>query len=285
MSGPVTSPSPNERTFLVVAATSDTGPGVRGVKSAARAVELLELLATRQNRPARLRELSDALGAPRSSVYALIKTLEEQGWVRSDPSGSLYSIGIRALLAGTTYLDTDPYLRIAQPHINELGVQLDETIHFGRLDRTDIVYLATKESTRYLRPFSRVGRRLPAYSTSLGKALLAERLDGDFEAHIPRPLTALTPNTLTSEKKLVADLQATRERGYARDNEENYEGVVCFGLALRYHQTPIDAISCSIPLRNLTDDRQVELIDGLERTRLAIEQMAPAEEIASAAWA
>lgn len=244
--------------------------GVRAVKSAARTLELLELLAARQNRPARLRELSDALGAPRSSVYALIKTLEEHGWVRSDSSSSMYSIGIRALLAGTTYLDTDPFLRIAQPHINELGVELDETIHFGRLERTDIVYLATKESSQYLRPFSRVGRRLPAYSTSMGKAILAERLDDKLDEHVPRRLTPITPNTITTHEDLLEDLKLTRARGYAFDNEENYSGVVCFGVALRYHRYPRDAISCSVPLRQLTDERRAVVIDGLERARIEI---------------
>src|SRR5690606_28089846 len=172
---------------------ADTGRqsnGVRDVKSAARAVELLELLASRQNRPARLRELSEALEAPRSSVYALIRTLTNLGWVRTDPSGSQSSLGIRALLARPTYLDPDPSLRIVHPHINALSAELDETIHFGRIDRCDIVYLATKESSQYLRPFSRVGRRLPAFSTSMGKSLLADRLDGDVMAHVPAELTA-----------------------------------------------------------------------------------------------
>src|SRR3954447_3055069 len=135
-------------------------------------------MAARGNEPARLRELSDALGAPRSSIYALLRTLVERGWVRTDVTGTWYSIGIQALLAGTTYLDFDPFLRIVQPHINELSVQLDETIHYGRLQRTEIVYLATHESSQYLRPFSRVGRTLPAFSTAMGKALLAERLPG-----------------------------------------------------------------------------------------------------------
>ncbi|MER6949674.1 IclR family transcriptional regulator [Nonomuraea sp. NPDC000554] len=249
--------------------------GVRGVKSAARTVELLELLASRQNRPARLRELSEALGAPRSSIYALIRTLVEHGWVRTDATGTLYSIGIRALLAGTTYLDTDPYLRIVQPHINDLGALLDETIHFGRLDRGDIVYLATKESSQYLRPFSRVGRRLPAFSTAMGKSLLAERLGTGVEVPIPEQLTPLTPNTLVDRDALVRDLELTRRRGYAIDNEENYAGVTCFGFALRYTGPPTDAISCSVPISRLTDDRTREIVEAMERTRLAIERMAP----------
>jgi DNA-binding IclR family transcriptional regulator len=251
--------------------------GVREVKSAARAVELLELLAARQNRPARLRELSDALGAPRSSVYALIRTLLERGWVRADPSGTQYSIGIRALLAGTTYLDTDPYLRIVQPHIGDLSTQLDETIHFGRLDRGDIVYLATKESTRYLRPFSRVGRRLPAFSTAMGKSLLAERLDSGIGAHVPREPSPLTPGTIVDHSALVANLQRTLERGYAIDDQENTAGVMCFGFALRYSRPATDAISCSIPVSTLSEARRAEIVEAMEHTRLAIERMAPVD--------
>jgi DNA-binding IclR family transcriptional regulator len=251
--------------------------GVRGVKSAARTVELLELLASRQNRPARLRELSDALGAPRSSIYALIRTLVEHGWVRADPTGTLYSIGIRALLAGTTYLDTDPYLRIVQPHINDLSLRLDETIHFGRLDRGDIVYLATKESSQYLRPFSRVGRRLPAYSTAMGKSLLAERIELGIDPHVPRQLTPLTPNTLIDHEALIRDLKLSRARGYAIDDEENYAGVTCYGFALRYSSPATDAISCSVPIVNLDESRVREIVEAMERTRLAIERMAPTD--------
>nr|WP_236700369.1 IclR family transcriptional regulator C-terminal domain-containing protein [Allosalinactinospora lopnorensis] len=154
---------------------------------------------------------------------------------------------------------------------------MDETLHFGRLDRGDIVYLATKESSRYLRPFSRVGRRLPAFSTAMGKSLLAERLDSDVDAHIPRKLTPLTPNTLVDYDALISDLRRTRERGHAIDNEENYAGVTCFGFALRYTSPPIDALSCSVPTANLDEKREQEIVKAMERTRLAIERMAPVD--------
>ena len=129
--------------------------------------------------------------------------------------GTLYGIGIRALLAGTSYLDTDPYLEIVHPCLDDLGKRLDETFHLGRLDATDVVYLATRESTQYLRAWSRIGRRLPAYSTSLGKALLAEREGAEVEMHLPPVLTPVTPHTLTDRAALAEDLRRTRERGYA----------------------------------------------------------------------
>lgn len=134
--------------------------GVREVKSAARTVELLELLAARGDRPARLQELADALGVPRSSMYALLQTLIAHGWVRTDITGSLYGIGIHALLTGTSYLDSDPRVRAVRPYLDEASQTLGETIHLGRLDGRDVAYLATRESHEYLRTISRVGRRL-----------------------------------------------------------------------------------------------------------------------------
>lgn len=263
--------------------------GIREVKSAARTVDLLELMAARGNEPVRLRELSDALGAPRSSIYALLRTLVERGWVRTDVTGTQYSIGIQALLAGTTYLDFDPFLRIVQPHINELSVKLDETIHYGRLQRTDIVYLATHESSQYLRPFSRVGRTLPAFSTSMGKSLLAERLAGggldDLAQHLPATLTRLTAHTIVDREALISDLEAVRSRGYAVDHEENLDGVVCFAVVLRFAATPSDAISCSIPVERLREGRDAEIVEALRRTKFAIERMAPTSSPREPPWA
>ncbi|MDZ4267656.1 MAG: IclR family transcriptional regulator, partial [Mycobacterium sp.] len=194
---------------------------VRKVKSAVRTVELLEYLAARHDDPARLREISDALGMPRSSAHALLRTLVCQGWVRSDATGTLYGIGIRALLVGTSYLDSDPYLPLITPFLEDLRTELDETFHLARLDGTDIVYLATRESKQYLRVSNRVGRRLPAYATSLGKALLAERFGADRDAHVPAALKSLTPNTITDRGALDAALDDVRVRGFATDDEEN----------------------------------------------------------------
>ena len=236
---------------------------VRKVKSAVRTVELLEYLAARPTDPARLREISDALDMPRSSAHALLRTLVAQGWVRSDPTGTYYGIGIRALLVGTSYLDSDPYLPLITPFLEELRAQLDETFHPGRLDGTDIVYLATRESKQYLRTASRVGRRLPAYATALGKALLAERFGVDRDEHVPAALEALTAGTITDRAALDHQLDDVRVRGYACDDEENTAGLRCFAVALRYCRPAQDAISASIPAERLTAERERDIIEAL----------------------
>ncbi|MBI3224971.1 MAG: IclR family transcriptional regulator [Mycolicibacterium cosmeticum] len=234
-----------------------------GVKSAARTVELLEYLADRQDQPARIRDVSAALDMPRSSAHALLRTLIAQGWVRCDDSGTLYSIGVRALLVGTSYLDTDPYLPSITPFLDELRGIWDETFHLGRLDGCDIVYLATRESRQYQRTTNRVGRRLPAHATALGKVLLAERVGAERDSHVPAELVALTPRTVTDRAELEEALELARVRGYATDDEENTSGVRCFAVPLRYSRPAQDAISVSVPIARLTPERQAELIESL----------------------
>jgi DNA-binding IclR family transcriptional regulator len=244
--------------------------GVRGVKSAARTVALLELLAARGDRPARLDELAEELGVPRSSMYQLLQTLVDCGWVRSDTTGSLYGIGIRALLTGTSYLDSDPHVRVVRPYLDEASDALGETIHLARLDGPNVVYLATRESHEYLRTISRVGRRIPAHAGALGKALLAERPDD--ELRLPEgPLAALTENTHTERATLLADLVRVRTRGYSIDREETVTGIAGFGFALRYDSPAIDAISCSAPVARLSEEHEARIVAVMRDMRTKIE--------------
>jgi IclR family transcriptional regulator, acetate operon repressor len=236
------------------------------VKSASRTVELLEYFAGNQG-PHSLADLHARLGYPKSSLYMLLRTLTGCGWVETDGTGTLYRIGVRALLVGTSYIDGDRTVTAARDTLDRLGEETTETVHLARLDGCDIVYLATRESQHYLRPISRVGRRLPAHATSLGKALLAERSPADARALLPAELAALTPNTLVSHDALAADLAATRRRGYAVDREENTLGLRCFGAALRYRGPARDAISCSVPIARLSRGREEQIVAALLRAR------------------
>ncbi|MGW0476915.1 IclR family transcriptional regulator [Streptomyces coeruleorubidus] len=248
--------------------------GVRGVKSAARTVALLELLAERGEQPSRLDQLAEDLGVPRSSMYQLLQTLVDAGWVRTDATGSLYGIGIRALLTGTSYLDGDRHVQVVRPYLDEASDTLGETLHLARLDGRDVVYLATRESHEYLRTISRVGRRVPAHAGALGKALLAERSDDELP-FTDWPLPALTENTHTDRTALLADLARVRERGYSIDREETVPGITGFGFALRYDTPAVDAISCSVPVARLTPEHEARIVSVMRDIRARIESRLP----------
>ncbi|MEU8686502.1 IclR family transcriptional regulator [Streptomyces sp. NPDC048611] len=248
---------------------ADTGGSQ--VKSAVRTVELLEYFAARPGMHS-LASVQDAVGYPKSSLYMLLRTLVDLDWVETDTTGTRYGIGVRALLVGTSYLDGDEVVAAARPTLDRLADDTTETIHLARLDGTHVVHLATRQSPHHLRPSARVGRRLPAHATSLGKALLATHTDEQVRAMLPPSLPRLTEHTLTDREQLIEELHTVREQGCAVDREENTLGLRCFGVAVPYRTPARDAISCSVPVARLTPEHEQLIKDALSgaRDRLAL---------------
>ena len=110
------------------------------VKSADRTLEVLEHLASRGS--VGLVEMSRTLGIPKSSLHSLLRTLERRGWAESDPSRSIYQLGIRALLTGASYVDQDLVVSRTSEALDTLAAATGETVHLGRLEGPDVVYMA-----------------------------------------------------------------------------------------------------------------------------------------------
>lgn len=241
------------------------------VKSAVRTVELLEFFAGRPGMHT-LAAVQEAVGYPKSSLYMLLRTLVELGWVETDTTGTRYGIGVRALLVGTSYIDGDEVVAASRVTLDRLSDDTTETVHLARLDGTSVVYLATRQSQHHLRPFTRVGRRLPAHSTALGKALLATHDDEWVRELLPETLPAVTEHTITDRERLIEELAAVREQGFAVDREENTLGLRCFAVAIPYREPARDALSCSVPAARLTPAHEQLIKDALfdARDRLTL---------------
>lgn len=249
---------------------ADTGGSQ--VKSAVRTVELLEYFAGRPGMHS-LASVQEAVGYPKSSLYMLLRTLVDLGWIETDAAGTRYGIGVRALLVGTSYLDGDEVVAAVRPTLDRLSDDTTETIHLARLDGTHVVSLATWQSPHHLRPFTRVGRRLPAHSTALGKALLATHTDDQVRSLLPPVLARLTEHTRTDREQLIEELHTVRAQGYAVDREENTLGLCCFGVALPARTPARDALSCSVPVARLTPAHEQMIKDALLAAR---DRLAPA---------
>ena len=232
------------------------------VKSADRTLEVLEALADSPERRG-LTDLSQELGIPKSSLHAILRTMVARGWVEAGPDGSPFGLGLRALRAGAAYLESDETVSLVATLLDELAQEFGETVHLGRLDGADIVYLAKRDSIHPLRLFSAIGRRLPAHATALGKALLAQRSQAEVDRILIEPLRRLTPRTITTRAQLRAELTATRGRGYAIEREENSEGIACFAVALPLDSP--DAVSLSLPISRLSRDLEPRIVAALQR--------------------
>jgi DNA-binding IclR family transcriptional regulator len=248
-------------------ATAELEEQGRGlVKSAERTVRIMEALAGSGDRMT-LGRLQEATGYPRSSLHALLRTLTALKWIESTDEGELaFGIGPHALLCGTAYLDRDPALPHGIAQIERLRAEVGYTTHYARRDGANVIYLATREVTDVHRVASRVGRQLPAHATSLGKALLAELAPDELAAVLPAgDLPPLTVNTVTDRAGLARELEETRERGWSLEREQNTLGICCVASVVSYRIPASDAISCSIPLQQVSDAEIAKVGEAVHR--------------------
>ncbi|WP_318843061.1 IclR family transcriptional regulator [Myceligenerans pegani] len=241
--------------------TTHTERTARSVKSAERTLRILETLAAAEG-PVPVAALHREAGIPRSSLHQLVHTMAASGWVEFAGDGSV-AIGSRALVVGTSYLDRDPALPMAVETLESLRESTGYTTHYARREQAHVLYLATRETSDSHRATSRVGRRLPAHATALGKALLSELSPDELgEALGDAPLEALTDATITDRQLLGERLEETRRARFAVEREENTPGVCCVAATNGYRIPATDAISCSIPVSRATD-AELERVSGL----------------------
>lgn len=240
-------------------------PGSAPVKSAARALDVLDDIAARG--PGTQLQLSTRLGIPKSSLHALLRTMTARGWLQTDPTGSVYQLGIHSLVVSSAYLDADPVVARASACMDEIATATEETVHLGRLDGSDIIYTAKRESAHPLRMHSAVGRRLPAYATSLGRAILAQQPETVRHTMVPDSIEAITSHTTTDKDAVLAIIEKAATLGYAVESEESCLGVRCFGVALPFGRPAVDALSVAVPISRLTDGREDFIIETLLSVR------------------
>lgn len=230
----------------------------RPVKSAERTVRLLEVLAAS---PAKLTlpELQERVGYPRSSLYALVRTLRDLGWIEIDASGSRFGIGPDALCSGSAYLTRDPAMPFVASALDAFAREVRHTAHFARRDAASVIYLASNHYDDGVICAHQVGRRRPAHVTALGKALLAELTSPEVDELLPEELERVTPYTLTQRAAVHQDLETVRRRGWAMEREEGTLGVACVATVVGYRIPASDAMSCIMPVE--VADRPSELAD------------------------
>jgi len=156
-------------------------PPAYPIESVDNALQLLLLF--REQPTLRVADASRTLGVAPSTAHRLIAMLKYHGFVEQDPRSKAYRAGAALAEIGLAVVRAMDVRAIARPVMERLNSDLSETIHLAVLDRTEVIFLDSVESRHIVRVGSRVGMRLPAHMTALGKVLLAA-LPGDRLAEL-----------------------------------------------------------------------------------------------------
>lgn len=231
------------------------------VKSAHRALQILELLSTRET-PLSFIEISRALGYPLSSLHGLLRTLVEAGWAAYDESTRSYALGIRTLEAGNAYLRSMGLPDRARPVMEEVRDAVNETVQLAVLNGREAVYVAKVDGGQPVRLDSEVGRRLPAHATGLGKVLLADLSREAYERLVGGvSLERLTEHTVADPVALARELARIRQHGYGLDGEECTVGVCCVAVPIfDYTGSVVAAMSVTAPTFRFGQERREQAL-------------------------
>jgi DNA-binding IclR family transcriptional regulator len=150
----------------------DTSAPRPQVPAADQTLRILSLLA-RQRGPVAARTIATQLGVPRSSVYHLLATLEEHGFVVHLPAERRWGLGTAAFELAGGYARQQPLARLGRPLIAALADRTGESAHLAVMTGRDVLYIVEERAPRRPALVTDVGVRLPAHLTATGRAMLA----------------------------------------------------------------------------------------------------------------
>jgi DNA-binding IclR family transcriptional regulator len=194
------------------------------VPAVQRAIDIIEYLVSSAG-PRNITEVSRQLNIPKSSVFGILQTLRDNGWVEK-LDDDRYSLTLKLFGLGSSIIASLDLRQQVSPVLRELATQTNITGHLAVLASDEAVYIDKAEVPGAIRLTTFIGSRCPLHSTGMGKALLAWLPDGEVDRIIQtRGLTAYTPKTISSPVALKAELAQVRKLGYAVSIEENEPGV------------------------------------------------------------
>lgn len=213
-----------------------------------RGLELLEAFSPEQP-SLTLSQLSRAIGLSRSSAYRLVYTLAELGFLARDPVTKSYSLGARVLKLGFTYLASQDMVDLARPQLEALRDKTNCSAHFGILDGADVVYLLRAADRNAVTSQVNVGTRLPAYATSLGRAILAEMPAVDVRARFASvAFRQFTKQSPAHTEDLLRLLQQDHARGFAISRSAFESGIASVAAPVfDSHGVVVAAVNIATP--------------------------------------
>jgi DNA-binding IclR family transcriptional regulator len=219
------------------------------IQTVTNALRMLEVFHTETEMG--VSDLARRLGLHKNNAFRLLATLELAGYMQQTPETDLYHLGPRCLELGHAFARSHTLIGQARPILEELAETMCETVHLAVLRGDEVVHLDGVLPEQLVLTGLRVGERLPAHCTALGKVLLA---DGAHDV-ADQTLDRHTDSTLVDPAKLADELRAVALRGYAPDLEEFAIGLRCVAAPVRDASARvIAAISLSGPSLRFTDE-------------------------------
>lgn len=180
-------------------------------------------------------EIANKLGEYPSTIHRSITTLHERGYVYQDPDSLKYGLSYKICMIGKCVSENFALVQISKPYVLKIANELKETVNISIRDYSnDMKYSAITifqecGEKRKLSVSELLGAPYECYYSAGGKALLAFSEDYDENVIRNTKLKKYTETTIVDPEQFIQEIELIRKKGYALDNEEVEEGLLCIG--------------------------------------------------------
>src|SRR6476619_7233363 len=227
------------------------------VESLDRGLRLLQKFGTTGG-PMTLSDLARAADLPRATARRILFTLERGGFVATD--GKLFTLTPHVLTLAASYLRSSQVVSVLQPVLDKIATTAQEISSLAVLDGDEVVFIARGSPARVFSAGLDVGYRLPAFCTSVGRAILGQFDNAELVLKLAAmPREALTPQTMTDPERLLAAIITDRANGYSlvdREAEPHFRSISV--PVRRYDGTIIAAINMGAHVDRVSADELIE---------------------------
>lgn len=205
-------------------------PGDSYVQSFARGLSVIRAFNAEAPQQT-LTDVAKRCGLTRAGARRILLTLETLGYVRCD--GRLFALTPKILDLGFAYLSSQALWQFAEPVMQSLVAELQESCSIAVLEGQDIVYLLRVPARKIMSINLGVGSRLPAWCTSMGRVLLAALPPDELRAQLePLQLHRHTPRTAGTLDEVKQRIDQARTQGWCIVNQELEEGLVSLAVPI-----------------------------------------------------
>lgn len=215
----------------------------------------LTILETISNYPdgISLSDIAKITDIAKTTTFRILESLKIREYVSVDNISEKYLLDIKALELGIKGLMNVNLVEVSIPYLKTLSSKTNETCFLGVYNNGYVIYLYKSEGTMSIQTNARLGSRMPAYCTGIGKALLAYQSLDEIDRVLNEKLEKITENTVIDRVKLYNVLADIRLQGHSFDHEENEEGLTCVARPLFNHTGGIvGAVSVAGPTYRMT---------------------------------
>lgn len=226
------------------------------VQSVERSLSIIEVLSECEDGLG-LTDISEKVNLHKSTVHRLLNTLIVKGYVHQDGNSNKYKLTLKLFELGSKKVEKMNIVTTARPFLQELMEKTNESVHLVVREGPEIVYVEKIESQNPLRMYSRIGKRMQAYCTAVGKAMLSNISDEEIlSVWNNSNIRKLTKYTITDFEKFKQVINIVREKGYATDEQENEIGIRCVAASvMNYNGETCGAISISGSIISFTEEK------------------------------